>query len=239
MALQQSPVSGTKVGLMVGGLVVLVVAAFAGAGFLVPDPGPSASRPSATAPATTAPTPTPTTATATPDSVEATPTVQPSRNHRREPDADRGTPIDHGVWVEIAKGWQKESTDYLGLRVYTDAGSAAAFYISTNPVGSGPLLRPDAEAFADTHRLHGVQVGAVTWLPAPNLNIIEAGRISFTGRQTIDQATYSFGGECTRLRGAPAVNDVSVSICFVAYQEDLDAVRAEVRQMVASVARSI
>jgi hypothetical protein len=235
MALQQSPVSGTKVGLMVGGLVVLVVAAFAGAGFLVPDPGPSASRPSATAPATTAPA----TATATPDSVQATPTVQPSRNHRREPDADRGTPIDHGVWVEIAKGWQKESTDYLGLRMYTDRGSAAAFYISTNPVGSGPLLRPDAEAFADTHRLHGVQVGAVTWLPAPNLNIIEAGRISFTGRQTIDQATYSFGGECTRLRGAPAVNDVSVSICFVAYQEDLDAVRAEVRQMVASVARSI
>jgi hypothetical protein len=236
MALQQSPLNGAKVGLMVGGLVVLVVAAFAGAGVLVPDPGSTSSRPTAAAPATTATTPP---AIATPESVQATPTVQPSRNHRREPDADRGTPIDHGVWAEIAEGWQKESTDYLGLRVYTDGGSAAAFYISTNPVGSGPLLRPDAEAFADTHRLHGVQVGAVTWLPAPNLNIIEAGRISFTGRQTIDQATYSFGGECTRLRGAPTVNDVSVSICFVAYQEDLDAVRAEVHQMIASVARSI
>jgi hypothetical protein len=164
--------------------------------------------------------------------------VEPSRNPRREPDVDRGIPLDHGVFVDITEGWAQEDNDYLGIRVSSEGG-AAAFYLSARPVGSGSLLRPDAEAFADTQGLHGVQVGAVKWLPPPNLNIIEAARIDFTGRATVDQTTYSFGGECIRLRGAPTVNDVSVSICFVAYLDNLDAVRAEVQPMIASVARSI
>jgi hypothetical protein len=165
--------------------------------------------------------------------------VVPSRNHRREPDVDRGTPLQRGVFVEIAEGWTLAETDYLGVRATSDGRGDVAFYLSPRPVGSAPLLRPDAEAFADTKGLFGVHVGAVKWLPAPNLNIVEAASISFTGRHTFDQTTYIYNGECTRLRGAPTVNDVSISICFLAYPEVLDAVRAEVRQMIASVARSI
>ena len=104
---------------------------------------------------------------------------------------------------------------------------------------SRPLLRPDAEAFADTEQLYGLRAGQVRTLPPPNRNIVEAAAISFTGRRRADGATYSLTGECTRLRGAPETNDVSIGICWVAHVQDLDTVRPEVQRMLASVARSV
>ncbi|MGW6197152.1 hypothetical protein ACWF0M_13495 [Kribbella sp. NPDC055110] len=60
-----------------------------------------------------------------------------------------------------------------------------------------------------------------------------------TGRRRQDDVTYSLAGECVRLRGAPETNDVSISVCWAAYVQDLGAVRPEVRQMIATAARSI
>ena len=224
----QSPVSGTRIALLVGGLVVLVLALFAGAGALVRQPD--------AAPAVQATPTAPTAPAATPTASE----VIPSRNPRREPDLDAGTPIDHGVFVEIAKGWTQIRSDYLGVRVSSyERGAIAYFYVVTNPVTSLPLLRPDAEAFAETQDLRDVRYGRGETVPPPNLNVVEAARISFTGRRTEDDVVYSLAGECLRLRGAPKVNDVSVSICFAAYVQDLDTVRVEVRQMTGTLARSI
>jgi len=42
-----------------------------------------------------------------------------------------------------------------------------------------------------------------------------------------------------RLRGVPTVNDISLSVCWAAYGQDLDTVRVEVQQMIQSAAGSI
>jgi hypothetical protein len=76
-------------------------------------------------------------------------------------------------------------------------------------------------------------------IPPPNRNIVEAASISFTGRRRQDDVTYSLTGECVRLRGAPETNDVSISVCWAAYVQDLGTVRPEVQRMIASAARSI
>lgn len=236
---QQSPLSGTRVVLLVAGLVVLMLGLFAGAGLLLPDARPTAQG---TQPArTTEPTQTPegqATAEPTPTEPGAS-EVTPSRNPRRAPDVDRGKPLKHGMYVEVPPGWSEVRSDLLGLRLESSEGASAAFYWTKNPLPSMPLLRPDAQAFAELQELHGVRVGAAESLPPPNLNIVEAGRVTFTGRRSMDDVTYSLAGECVRLRGRSTVNDVSVSICFAAYVQDLEVVRAEVRQMIASVARSI
>jgi len=231
MSLQDSPVEGGRVALLAGGLAVLVVGVFAAGGLLVRQAEPSgpqsvaAPAPSTTsAPATTAPT---------------APAVTPSRNPRRQPDVDRGKPLDHGLFVEVAGGWTV-TTDYVGLRLVSwNRGATFAIYVSTNPLPSRPLLRSDATSFADKQGIYGFRAGPVRALPLPNLNVVEAASISFTGRRRMDDATYSLSGECIRLRGAPEVNDVSLSICWAAYMQDLDTVRAEVQQMIASVAGSI
>jgi hypothetical protein len=226
MSMQQSPVGRGRAALMTGGLVVLTLGVFAGADLLVRDAG-SADRPavaSSTVPELVAPN---------------APVVTPSRNPRRQPDVDRGTPLDRGVFVLVAKGWREISPDYLGIEVTSDGRGKAAFYLSTRPVESAAVLPVDASAFAEGEGLHGVRVGAVRRLPVPNPNLSEAGRVGFTGRRTVDGVTYSVVGDCTRLRGAPSVNDVSVSICFMAYVPEDAAVRAEVRRMTASVAQSI
>ena len=214
-------ISTTRIALLALGLLVLVVGLFAGAGVLVRQTDTSAQ----------------------PVAVRATPTpaeVIPSRNPRREPDLDVGTPVEEGVFVQIARGWTKQTYDQLGVRVTSfERGAEARFYVVTNPVTSLPLLRPDVDAFAETQDLRDVRYGRAVSVPPPNLNVVEAARISFTGRRTEDDLVYSLAGECLRLRGAPTVKDVSVSICFAAYVQDLDTVRAEVRQMTGSVARSI
>jgi hypothetical protein len=128
---------------------------------------------------------------------------------------------------------------YIGIEVTSDGRGKAAFYLSTHPVESASVLPMDASAFAEGEGLHGVRVGAVQRLPVPNTNLSEAARVGFTGRRTIDGITYSVVGDCSRLRGAPSVNDVSVSICFMAYVPEDAAVRTEVRRMTASVAQSI
>lgn len=222
--MQQSPMGPGRVALMTGGLVVLTLGVFAGADLLVSDAG-SADQPavaSSTVPEL------------------APPSVTPSRNPRRQPDVDRGTPLDRGVFVLVAKGWRQTSPDpYLGIEVTSDGRGRAAFYLSRNPVESASVLPMDASAFAEGEGLHGVRVGAVRRLPVPNPNLSEAARVGFTGRRTVDGVTYSVVGDCTRLRGAPSVNDVSVSICFMAYVPEDAAVRTEVRRMTASVAQSI
>jgi hypothetical protein len=210
---------------MTGGLIVLTLGVFAGADLLVSDAG-SADQPavaSSTVPELAPP---------------SAPVVTPSRNPRRQPDVDRGTPLDRGVFVLVAKGW-RETSHYLGIEVTSDGRGRAAFYLSTNPVESASVLPVDASAFAEGEGLHGVRVGAVRRLPVPNPNLSEAARVGFTGRRTVDGVTYSVVGDCTRLRGAPSVNDVSVSICFMAYVPEDAAVRTEVRRMTASVAQSI
>jgi len=214
-------VSNARIALLAIGLLVLVLGLFAGAGVLVRQTDDSAE----------------------PVAVQATPTpaeVVRSRNPRREPDLDVGTPVEQGVFVQIARGWTKQTYDHLGIRITShQRGAEARFYVVTNPVTSLPLLRPDVDAFAETQDLRDVRYGRAVSVPPPNLNVVEAARISFTGRRTEDDAVYSLAGECLRLRGAPTINDVSVSICFAAYVQDLDTVRAEVRRMTGSVARSI
>jgi hypothetical protein len=223
----QAPLSGGKVVLLTGGFVMLVLAVIAAAGLLVRTAEP-ADSPAAAAPV---------------ESLTVSPTapgVTPSRNPRRQPDIDRGTPISFGIYVEIAEGWDRE-TAYGSMMRATSFGRGASLTISLSrhPLPGGPLLRPDAEGFAGSDQIDGVKLGAVRSLPPPNLNIVEAASISFTGRRTVDDITYSLSGECVRLRGAPAVNDVSASICWAAYVQDLDTVRPEARQMIASLARSI
>jgi hypothetical protein len=104
---------------------------------------------------------------------------------------------------------------------------------------SVPLLHPDAKAFADYEGIYGLRVGRARKMPLPNLNVVEAASIGFTGRRKAGDATYSLAGECVRLRGAPTVNDISLSVCYAAYAQDLDTVRVEVQQMIASAAGSI
>jgi hypothetical protein len=230
MSLQQSPAGGGTVALLTGGLVVLVVGVFAAGGLLVRAAGPSSpsSAPS------TIPAQPPATTTA-----PTAPAVTPSRNPRRQPDVDRGKPLDHGIFVEVADGWTV-TMDYLGLRGQSwSRGAGLQIYVLSNPMPSRPLLRPDATSFAETQGIYGFRAGQVRALPLPNLNVVEAASISFTGRRHLDDATYSLSGECVRLRGAPEVNDVSPSICWAAYVQDLDTVRAEVQQMIASAAGSV
>jgi hypothetical protein len=222
MPLDGDPVSGPKVVLLAGGLVVLMVGVLAAAGALArPADAPAAAAPTAT-------------------EVVTAPAVTPSRNPRRQPDIDRGIPLARGVFVEVAEGWRHQTPGYMTMRAISfDRGASATFSVSQHPVASAPLLRPDAEAFTELDDLYGVRFGAVRSLPPPNRNIVEAASLGFTGRRTVDDVTYSLSGECVRLRGAPAVNDVSVSICWAAYVQDLDTVRPEVKQMIGSVAGSI
>ncbi|WP_427886262.1 hypothetical protein ACQHIV_26905 [Kribbella sp. GL6] len=204
-----------------GGLAVLLVGLFAAAGQLTPraEPVPeSRARFNDPRPAQ----------------------VTPSRNPRREPDVDRGRPISDGVFIEVADGWKRVSSGPFTLALVSwERGAAFVLTGSTRPVTSVPLLRPDAEGFAQTMELYGVRIGRVHPLPAPNRNIVEAAAISFTGLRKLDDVTYSLSGECVRLRGAADTNDVSVSICWSAYVQDLGTVRPEAQRMIASVARSI
>jgi hypothetical protein len=226
----QTPASGRTSALLMGGLAVLLVGVFTVGGLLAQRVEPAsqtlAAAPSAppVAPSTTAP----------------QPTVTPSRNPRRQPDVDRGKPIDHGVYVEIAPGWTTafEFTFELDL-VSWDRGAAATFYVQTRPLPSRPLILPDAAAFAEHQLLHGYKPGRPRVLPVPNPNIVEAVSVSFTGRRRMDEVTYSLYGECVRLRGDPETNDVSLSVCWAAYVQDLETVRPEVQRMIASAARSI
>ncbi|WP_112248077.1 hypothetical protein [Kribbella monticola] len=163
--------------------------------------------------------------------------VVPSRNPRRDPDVDRGTPINYGVFVEIPRGWTRQSVE--GILVTSPGRGAAQVFVVNHPVPSAGLLRPDVEAFADTMELENLKIGTVRQIPPPNLNVSEAFVVSFTSHYTEDGVTYQLSGDCTRLRGLASINDVSVSLCYVAQGEYLDAVRAEVTAMSGSVARSI
>jgi hypothetical protein len=118
-------------------------------------------------------------------------------------------------------------------------GASVTFSVSTRPMPSRPLLRPDAVAFAEVYQFSGLRIGAVRSVPPPNLNTFDAAAVSFTARRTWDGVTYSLVGECVRLRGLPAVNDVSASICWAANVQDQDTVRPEVQQMTASLTGSI
>jgi len=230
MRLQQSPAGGGRVALLTAALVLLQVAVFAGGGVVVRKLEPSA-----------APVPTTTAAQVAPRTTEpSAPEVTPSRNPRRQPDVDRGTLVDHDVFVQVADGWTPMRSDHLGLRLQSwDRGAAADFYVNANPMPSAPLLRVDAETFAEFQDIYGFRAGRVRTLPLPNPNLVEAASIAFTGRRRMDGGTYSLSGECVRLRGVPETNDVSLSICWVAYVQDLDTVRAEVQQMIASAAGSV
>ncbi|NUR97002.1 MAG: hypothetical protein HOV67_17315 [Kribbellaceae bacterium] len=210
-----------KTALFSGGLAVLLIGLFAVVGHLTPDPDPE--------PETRA---------------ELTPTrapqVTPSRNPRRAPDVDRGTPVERGVFVEVADGWTKvQSYGFTFNLVSWNRGAAFSLIGSTRPVTSVPLLGPDALAFADLQQLYAVHTGTVRSVPPPNRNIVEAAVIGFTGLRKMDDVTYSLSGECVRLRGAPDTNDVSLSICWSAYVQDLGTVRPEVQQMIDSIARSV
>jgi hypothetical protein len=164
--------------------------------------------------------------------------VTPSRNPRQDPDIDRGTPIDYGVFIEIPLTWKRESL--YGVVVTSLGRGAAAFYVSNNPVPSAGLLRPDVQAFAEVAAIEAVKPGAVQKLPLPNHNIAEALQLSFTGSYTDeDGVSQQLLGACTRFRGVATINDVSVSICYVSRSTALDVVRADVAAMTASVARSI
>lgn len=175
----------------------------------------------------------------TPSATSVTPAeVIPSRNPRRDPDVDRGIPINYGVFIEIPFTWRRESAD--GVLVTSLGRGAAQFFVSNHPVASAGLLRPDVQGFADTAGLEAVKLGSVQQLPPPNFNIGEAVQISFTSSYTDDDSVIQqLSGACTRFRGVAAINNVSVSICYVSRSAVLDAVRAEVAAMTASVARSI
>lgn len=208
-----------KTALFSTGLAVLLVSLFAAVGQLTPNTEPE---------------------TRIELKEQQAPRVTPSRNPRRAPDVDRGTPVERGVFVEVADGWTKVASYGFTLNVVSwDRGAAFSLVGSTRPVTSVPLLRPDAMAFADTQGLYSVQLGPVRALPAPNPNIVEAAAVSFTGRRKMDDLTYSLSGGCVRLRGAPETNDVSLSICWSAYVQDLETVRPEVQQMIDSIARSL
>jgi hypothetical protein len=235
MSLEQSPSGGARVALLSGGLVVLMLAVFAGAGILarkadhgtaVASQGPMTPSPTASeTPATVAP---------------KVPEVTPSRNPRRQPDVDSGTSVDSGVFVEIAKGWAHAKNGSAGIRATSfERGAVVLFSVGSNPMPSLPLLRTDAMAFADGEGIYGLRTGRVRKLPLPNPNVVEAASVGFTGRRKEGDATYSLGGECVRLRGVPTVNDISLSVCWAAYGQDLDTVRVEVQQMIQSAAGSI
>jgi len=230
MSLQQNPVGGGKAALLTGGLAVLLVGVFAAGGLVVrtvkPTAAPVAAGATTTAPTTTAPT---------------APPVMPSRNPRRQPDVDRGTPVDQGVYVEISDGWTTDNSFTYRLDLSSeDRGGAFVLEVQDRAMPSSlPLLRPDAEAFADVQQIYGLRSSRARALPLPNRNVVEAGSISFTGRRRMADATYSLGGECVRLRGAADTNDVSLTICWAAYVQDLGTVRPEVQKMIASAARSI
>jgi hypothetical protein len=234
MSLQQGPASGRRVALLAGGLAVLLVGLFAAAGQLARKVEPTESLAAAptTPPATAAPT------TPSAKAVPTAPAVTPSSNSRRQQDVDRGISLHYGLFVEVAKGWTRVSPFDAGW-VSWDRGAAAFFSVSLHPLPSRPLLRSDATSFAKTQDIYGFRAAPVRTLPLPNLNVVEAASISFTGRRRMDDATYSLSGECVRLRGDAAVNDVSLSICWAAYVQDLDTVRPEVRQMISSAAGSI
>ena len=180
--------------------------------------------------------PAPTTPTLTAQSSRAAEVV-PSKNPRRDPEVDGGVPINYGVFVEIPQGWQRES--FNGARVTSPGRGAAQITLSNHPVQTAGLLVPDARTFAEMMVLDNLELGVEQKTLAPNLNTFDAAAISFTSHYVEDGVTYRFAGACTRFRGLPAVNDVSVSICYYAFAESLDAVRAEVAKMTASIARSI
>jgi hypothetical protein len=227
---QQKPASGRTVILLTTGLAVLLVGVFLLAGQLTHEQVRAAS------PEQTARKPTRPKATAT----EPAPSVTPSRNPRREADVDRGTPLGHGVFVDVANGWTTVHSFTYGLEVASrDRGADAVFSLSAQPMPSLPLMVPAAKTFADEQAIYGFRAGRARPLPPPNANILEAVSIGFTGRLRQDDVTYSLAGECVRLRGVPETNDVSVSVCWAAYVQDLGTVRAEVRRMIASAASSI
>lgn len=238
---QQTPVGGRTSALLMGALAVLLVGVFIAGGLLAQRVQPRSQTLTA-APSTTptdSTTPTQST-TPAPSATASQPAATPYRDPRRQPDVDRGRPIDSGVYVEIAGGWKLafEFTYELDL-VSWDRGAAMTFYVQTHPLPSMPLLLPDAAAFAQSQLLHGYRAGRPRVLPRPNPNIVEAASVSFTGRRRMDGVTYSLYGECVRLRGAPDTNDVSLSVCWSAYVQDLGTVRPEVQRMIASAARSI
>ncbi|TDO57500.1 hypothetical protein EV651_111226 [Kribbella sp. VKM Ac-2571] len=226
---QQNPASGRTVALLTAGLAVLTVGVFMVGGRLVQEPEPVQAAAHESIPEPTGqPTPQP------------VPTVTPSRNPRLEPDVDRGTPLGHDVFIEVVRGWTTEHvfTNTVELSSW-DRGAYAAFVLSARPVSSLPLLVPDAEGFAGDQSIYGVRTARARAVPAPNRNIVEAASIGFTGRRREYDVTYSVTGECVRLRGAPQTNDISISICWVAYAQDLGTVRPQVQRMIASAARSI
>jgi hypothetical protein len=164
--------------------------------------------------------------------------VVPSRNPRQDPDVDRGTPINYGVFVEVPLTWGPESVD--GVVVSSLGRGVAAFFVSNHPVASTGLLRSDVQGFADTAAIGAVKFGAVRQLPLPNRNISEAVQLSYTSSYTDDDGVLQpIVGACTRFRGVATINDVSVSICYASRSAALDVVRADVAAMTASVARSI
>ncbi|RZT15466.1 hypothetical protein EV649_6259 [Kribbella sp. VKM Ac-2569] len=227
---QQNPASGRAVALLTAALAVLLVGVFMLASQLTHQQVRAAS------PEKTTLKPTRPKATAH----EPAPSVTPSRNPRREADVDRGTPLGQGVFVEVANGWTTVHSFTNGLEVTSwDRGADATFSLSPRPMPSLPLMLPAAKAFADEQAIYGFQAGRARALPPPNGNILEAVSIGFTGRLRQDDVTYSLAGECVRLRGAPKTNDVSISVCWAAYVQDLGTVRAEVQRMIGSAARSI
>jgi hypothetical protein len=163
--------------------------------------------------------------------------VIPSKNPRRDPEVDGGVPINYGVFVEIPEGWERES--FNGVRVTSTGRGGAQITVSNHPVQTAGLLVPDAATFAEMMVLDNLELGVEQKTFAPNLNTFDAATISFTSHYVEDGVTYRFAGACARFRGLPAVNDVSVSICYFGYAESLDAVRGEVAKMTASIARSI
>jgi hypothetical protein len=226
-----------------GALAVLLVGVFIAGGLLAQRVEPSSQTLTAAQSTTPASSTTPAQS-ATPAPSATTPASQPAvtpyRDPRRQSDIDRGRPIDSGVYVEIAHGWKIafEFTYELDL-VSWDRGAAMTYYVQTHPLPSMPLLLPDAAAFAQSQLLHGYRAGRPRVLPNPNPNVVEAASVSFTGRRRMDDVTYSLYGECVRLRGAPDTNDVSLSVCWSAYVQDLGTVRPEAQRMIASAARSI
>jgi hypothetical protein len=219
---QQSPASGRTVTLLTAALALLVVGVFTLGGRLAREPERQAA-------AAAAPSVVPT----------VTSSVTPSRNPRFEPDVDRGTPIGHGVFVEVPDTWTVRAYTNVLDATSWDRGAYVGFNVAIHPMPSLPLLLSDAQAYAEVELIRGFRAERARALPPPNRNIVEAAAIKFTGRRSQGGVTYSMAGECVRLRGAPRTNDISISVCWAAYVQDLGTVRPEVRQMIASAARSI
>ncbi|MEV0794183.1 hypothetical protein [Kribbella sp. NPDC050459] len=218
----RNPASAGTVVLLTAALALLMVGVFALAGRLVHQSEPAAAP-------EVAPSVVP----------SVTSSVTPWRNPRFEPDVDRGMPIGHGVFVEVPGSWTARAYTNVLDATSWDRGAYVGFNVAIHPMPSLPLLLTDAQGYAEVQAIHGFRAGRARVLPPPNRNIAEAGSISFTGRRTEGGATYSLAGECVRLRGAPRTNDISISICWAAYVQDLGTVRPEVEQMIASAARSI